>query len=211
MTLADLLVKLDSRIGTAVTTRFTTAKKKEALNTARFRILMQYDIEEFIKESTVAFTSGVGTLPTDYLRIPLEGKRSLWNSTTLAEYQRVTIDRFDDDIDKTWTVKEGSAQIYTADTVTLAIRYTYNPTDMSDDSDDSGFSPLLDEAHVLKAVSILLFDDRQYDIAAAMEQNANRMLSNNISRQKQEYGQQTSSSLENAFQSSRISRRSIIL
>lgn len=221
-TLGNLIIALERRLGTSQTDVFTQAKKEEALNLARREILLQYELEDFIFEATVSFTSGVGDLPSDFLRRARGEEKSLsrrvgkvavrqgfanrdlYNATTGEDYLKVSIARFDDQRDFTWTVKQDASQvkkinIYTADTVDLTLRYVQNKADMSEDTDESGFSPQFDYAHTLWAAYYLLQDTREYqDAAPEMLRRAQVALQAAISRGMDEKGFTTPSAIDEA-------------
>jgi len=202
--LSDLLIKLTIKLGTSVTTNFSEAKKIDALNDARRDILLTWDLQEFITETNLSFISGVGALPSGYLRTIKEldknGKiKDLWNNTTDEVYKRVTITRFDDEIDLTYTEKQGNLYIFDDDTVTLKFRYIYLPADMSTGSDLSGIPVALEEGFIMLAARQLLFNNRQYDTAAMMSNEANKNISNHFKKQRKDYGERRKSSFDSAL------------
>jgi len=203
--LQTLRNKVTRRLGTAVEDFYTPDKKNGALNLARTEILLRYDVDDFIKEdATISFTSGVGTLPTDFFR-KVKGEsnfcRDLFNASTEEDYQRVSIARFDDDISLTWTVKQDGAgdlkiNIFEASTVTLTLRYIEEKTDMSVDTDESGFSSQFDEAHARWAAAILLFDRRLFEEASVLRAEAEDKISEVMSREKLDRGAPTNSKFD---------------
>jgi len=201
-TLSDLLSLLTEKLGTEVATRFTEEKKIKSLNYARKRILLEHDIEEFINDTEIAFTSGVGSLPLSYLRMTKEVNsegvtKSIWTGTDI--YQKVSITRFDEDIDYTWTFKGNNLYIYPADSITLDFRYIYLPADMSDDNDLSGFTAQMEDILITLATWNLLFNDRQYEIAAQMWQQYLLVKNAQFPKYKGDRGISTSSSFNNAM------------
>lgn len=209
--LSTLTLDVTKRLGTENTGYFTEARKIETLNQAAEEILLRYDIQEFITEANVVFTTGVGSKPADYLRkIGRMGQpvRDLWNTTTEQDYQRVDIDRFGDEIDNTWTDKEGSFQIYPADTVTLRLRYVKKFTAMVDSDDESGFPPYLDGAHAYWAAYLLLFHKRDFDTAQFLLQKAQQEIQEGISALAGEKGDVRSGSMQTAILKASPSRGS---
>jgi hypothetical protein len=201
MQLTELISQTTARLGTNVDTLFTEAEKTLALNTVRRRLILEYNLQEFIKVSSVAVASGVGTFPSDYVRIVKEknaqGKTvSLWINEVY--YEKVTPTRFYDNIDYTWTVKQdtagGSFEIYPADSGTYNLRHIYKPSDMSDPTDQSGLPAQFDELHPLMAARQLLFDNRQYDSASAMDEEIAR-ISGGFNKGFSDYGNKRTSSL----------------
>ncbi len=194
-TLTTLQVAVLRRLGTSAIDLYTPDKQTEALNRARKKILMEHNIEDFIRETTISFTSGVGTLPSNYLRrVNPENpkKRDLWNDSASTDYLKVSIARLDDEDSDTWTIDNttGTKQvkIIDADTVTLNFRYIYLPDDMSDPSDDSGLPSYFDDAHALFAAVLLLKDEREIETAAVVEQYYKDELFLALSTEKKEKG-----------------------
>ena len=204
MLLSDLIVQTTARLGTNVTTLYTEAIKTNALNTTRLRLILDYNLEEFIKVDTVAVVSGVGTFPSDYLRLVKENNAknqevSLWLSDNY--YTRVSTTKFYDNVDYTWTIKQdtagGSFEVYPSTTATFNLRYFYKPDDMSG-SDDSGLPSQFDEIHPLMAARQLLFDNAQYDRAAALDEEI-IILSSGFNKGLKDYGSRKLSSFQSAL------------
>jgi len=177
MEFSDIVSRVQRNLGT--TKPFSSADVKDAINRLNLEYHLTYDFEEHITEGTIAFTSGVGTMPTDFLRTVWElqntiDRRDLWNSSTDKDYDRVSITVFDGDIDNTWTEKEGSVRIFSADTVTLAIRYRQYD-EMSDDTDDNLQPKSLDIVFPLNVAYLLLFENRLYDEAGAIQQRLSQI------------------------------------
>ena len=209
MLLSNLLIETQARLGTSVKTRLTTPKQTFALNTVRKRLLLEYDIANFIKEDDITITSGDGTLPTDYIRTTKEldksGKeKTLWLTSNDDEiYKKVSIERFDDNIDRTWATKQDTAgatfSIYEAGTDTYTMRYYFMPDNMSDSADDSGLPIHFDEIHPLLAARQLLFDDRQFESAAQLKAEADRLLSAHFKNQRMDGGAKRTSSFHSGL------------
>jgi len=203
MILPNLLLALTSKIGTEVTTLFTDDKKINALNSARKKIITKNDFQEFVRDSDVYFPSGSASKPTGFLRTIGElnddyNVKDLWNDSTDQDYKRVSITKFDDNTDYTWTIKEGSIKIYPAETVSLKLRNIYLPTDMAD-SDDSLLPAQLDDAHILLAAYILLFDNRQYEPAQMMKAEYESEMSANIKKAVNDFAERRTSSFQDAM------------
>lgn len=138
-----------------------------ALNYARKHLLLNYYIDEFCVETTLTFTSGKATIPTDYLRWV-----KVYNSSD-TEFTRKDVNDFDKDTSNTWTIKDDSGTrkiwVYPTDTTTLTMRYLKLPADMASDSDSSIFNSWWDDAHCMVAAWWLLSNDRQGEAGNKLE------------------------------------------
>lgn len=213
MRLSSLREKVRYRLGTQVQTRYTDGVLNEAINTARRVMLMEYDLELFKKESNVSFVSGTGSKPADYFRNIKYPKRCLYNATTDEDYERVDWDEFDDEVEYTWTEKNASLYIYPADTVTLKMRYFYEPLDMTEVSDDDGLSSMMSEALVWWSAHLILFNDRQFETASYFKQEAKQIIDSAAGRQVADVGRITRNDFENPMQDvdDNLMRQNIIL
>ena len=178
-TLSALTTSTRRALGTSDSGYFTDTLIADALDRAQLEIVEQYEVEDMIRETTIAFTSGVGALPSDYLRrvfpetdgmngsVGRDG-RDLWNDSADEDYNRVSVARFDKDVDLTWTVSTlggtKQVQIFEADTVTLNIRYLKQPASLTA-SVDSGLPSYYDRAHTLLAAFIMLDERREIEAA----------------------------------------------
>ena len=156
-----------------------------ALNYARKYILLNYYVDEFCVETTLTFTSGKATIPSDYLR----RVKLYTTSDATDEYDRVNVNDFDSDISKTWTIKDdsGTRKIWVSpdSTTSLTLRYIKLPSDMSSDSDTSYFNTWWDDAHCLIAAWWLLFNDRQPEAANKLTM-ANELLQTVLRQQSED-------------------------
>lgn len=181
----------------SVTNRFLGAtyiynddKKTFAANAARKHLLSNYEIGEFIRTASVSFTSGVASKPSNYLR----GLKLFNPTTTTLKYDRIDENQFDNNQSYTWTIKwDGTSAykmyIYPADTTTLTMRFIYLPTDMSAQSDDSGFNSYWDEALGAMAAYYTLLFDRQTAAATSMLTWATELTEMALRQQSIESGQ----------------------
>lgn len=141
--------------------------KRIALNFAGQYLLMNYEIPEFIRTTELTFASGVESKPTNYLRYI----KMFTTSDPTEEITRLDENDFDQSISNTWTIKwDGTSayklHIYPTDITTgKTLRYVVNRTEMSDDSDDSGFNSYWDDSLACLAAWRLLSNDRQESAA----------------------------------------------
>lgn len=156
-TLSSLQSKLTRYLGAAYI--YTSDQQTAALNYARKYLLLNYYIDDFVVQTTLTFTSGKATVPTDYLR-----KVKMFDANDVI-FTRKNVNDFDLDITNTWTIKDDAGTrkiwVYPTATTTLYLRYVKIPTDMVATSDTSGFNPFWDDAHCAVAAWWLLFNDRQ--------------------------------------------------
>lgn len=187
-TLSTLKSLVSTSLGTQASNVFTSDKKTSALNWARKHILLKYEVDEFIVESTLTFTSGKATIPTDYLRFI-----RLYDSSDKTEtWSRVTVNLFDNDINNTWTIKDDSGtrkvHVYPTSTSSLVLRYYKLPTDLSADADLTGFNIEWDEAHASFASYYLLQNDGQFERAGYKKREAEEMIERILQSSAQELG-----------------------
>ncbi len=210
MTLDNLLEAVRLRVFSHSVHAFTDAIITSALNDTRKDLLSGNDLPNFVKTVPIVFTSGVGSLPTDYFRRIKEldeysQEKSLWNDTGSQTdnqvYKKVSITRFDENEEYTWKEQNGIINIFTAQSVTLNLRYIYLPPNLSatELSTDSGLPIQLDEWHALATAAKLLFYDRQYDISAQMKQQSDIMLNKHLKRHQFDAGNKIESSYKVAL------------
>jgi hypothetical protein len=200
-----LLQKLSFALGTAETTLYTVDKRKDGINKAIEHILQMYPIPQYRLDTTLAFTSGVATLPTDFVRC-----WKLWNSTNSVEYVMVDPSDFDNNISYSFTIKWNAAILpsggesvycYPADTVTLNLRYSQTPVDMTTDSQITRFPERWDDGIVELAAYFLLTDSRNFDAAAIINKMAREHLTNAWSVEAMRFQDPRLNRLESKFES----------
>jgi hypothetical protein len=164
-----LKTKLTYALGTSETNLFTQDKRNDAINKAVEHVIQMYPIPQYTVDTTLAFTSGVASLPTDFVRC-----WKLWNSGQQLEYVLIQPNDFDNNVSYTFTIKWNTAilpsgaestYIYPADTVTLNFRYGQIPADMTSDSDTVRFPERWDDGIAEMAAYFLFIDSRNYDTA----------------------------------------------
>jgi len=167
-TLGLLKTKLNYALGTSETNLNTQAKRQDAINKAIEHILQLYPIPQYTVDTTLAFTAGVASLPTDFCSC-----YKLWNSSMQLEYVMIQNNDFDNNVSYTFTVKWDTATstekvyLYPADTVTLNFRYIQMPVDMTSDADTTRLPERWDDG-IAELAAMFLFKD-SHDFAAAQE------------------------------------------
>jgi len=194
-TLSTLQSKVDFYLGAQYI--YNADNKTTALNAASLNLLLDYDISEFIVTTAMTFASGVADKPTGYLRYV----KLFTTADPTDEYTRVDENDFDQEIAKTWTIKDssGTQKLFIAPTdVTTGttLRYVKERTVMSDSSDTSGFNTYWDEALACSAAWWLLFNDRQ-PVAAEKLKWATQLIKSALRHQGNENNQ--TPELENLY------------
>jgi hypothetical protein len=204
-TLGLLKQKLSFALGTSETVLYTNDKRLDAINKAIEHILQMYPIPQYRLDTTLAFATGVATLPTDFVRC-----WKLWNSTNSQEYVMVDPDDFDNNISYTFTIKWNAAllpvageSVYLcpADTVTLNLRYSQTPVDMTTDSQTTRFPERWDDGIVELAAYFLLTDSRNFEAAAIIDKMAREHLTNAWSVEAMRFQDPRLNRLESKFES----------
>lgn len=173
-TLGTLKTRLNFALGTSETNLYTNDKRTRGINRAIETILEQYQIPQYVIDSTLSLSSGSVALPTDCLRV-----LKLWNSTNSVEYGLIIAEEFDLNQPHTCTIKwdtVSSAEkiyIYPSDTVNLSFRYLQMFTYLSDDGDTTRFATRWDDAIAELAAHYLFTDAGNYDSAGVKKQTAN--------------------------------------
>ena len=198
-TVSTLKTRMDFYLG--ATNAYSSGDKLVGLNEARKHILMNYDVDEFVVTTTLTFTSGKATIPTDYLR----WVRMFDSTTKTREFMRVDVNEFDKDLDDRWTIKDDSGtrkiHIYPTDLTSEVLRYVKLPTDLSVDSDSTGFNAYWDSAHAAWASWWVLMSDRQ-DASATMIEVAKELSETALRHQDNEIEKNTS--LSTAFDDDKL-------
>lgn len=89
-----------------------------------------------ITTATVTFTSGVGTLPTDFGTLYGEGydaSNNSFNEVSIADFQR-------EEFDRAITVENGTLKVYPTTTPSLSIKYYIKPPTLT-----SAVNPTIDD------------------------------------------------------------------
>lgn len=168
---------IEQKIANTSEVFFTAQMKRQAANDAIQSILDNYDPPELIKRATLSPSSGVASKPSDYYKMV-----KLWavddDGLQTNEYVYVVPDEFDRMADTAayfWTedynVSAAAIRLLIKPTsvTSLQIRYVIAPTEMTDDSTDSGLGSNWDEAVAYGTVAKLLQNDGRYQEAQEFE------------------------------------------
>jgi len=175
-TLGDILILLDNSLGTTESRFFTESKRIQAINTAMKKILMMYDVNEYIHEDSLAFVNGVCAQPTGCMRL------NLLVDSSGNEYELVDFETFKYKQGLTYTVKYDTVTsakylyIYPANSVSLYLTYIEQYTNMTASGDTIRLGDWWAEGIAEKAAAILLRNARMYDVAQDKETSAKKML-----------------------------------
>ena len=175
-TLGQLKLDLTEALGTSETAFFTNSARTNAINKTIREILDQFDVTQYQVSTTIGFSAGIGSLPTDCLR-PLYLVDQYKN-----EYIQQDYERFLENTTNTYKIAYSSTlgyeqiQIYPTTTTSLTFFYMVNPTDLSSDTDTVRFNNTWNRAIAEKAAGYLLLNARQYDVANAKMQYADSLI-----------------------------------
>lgn len=165
-TLSTLKQLLTEKIGNSSTVFHDDTSRIAAINEAITNICEAYDIPQMIKKGTLAFTSGIAVIPTDYFRMV-----KLWytNGSTNLEFTWMPPDNFDDQTATSalyyWTIDynsitSGQSIYIVPNTITSCnIRYLKVPNVLSAASDQTSLPSFFDDATTYWAASILMRDE----------------------------------------------------
>lgn len=176
VTLGDLLILQNYALGATEVRLWTEAMRIQALNTSMKKILMMYDCIEYIKETTLTFTSGVANEPTDLLR------PNLLNDTSAREYELVDFESFKRHVPYTYTrYYDDTNNLYKLRTwpdnvPSLTFTYIKKPTALVASGDTVLLKDHWAEGIAEKSAAILLRHTRQYDVATDKDASAKKML-----------------------------------
>lgn len=157
MTLGELKQALVRVMMNSQTNLYNDDLRGWALNEAVRTVCLQYAVPQYIATSNVAFSSGVGNLPSDFLR-----SLALYDSSSTAPvyYQQVPVTSFIENMAYTFSIQTVSAvdklKIYPTTATSLTLMYVSKPTDMSSDSDTTLLPDTFKRAVAMKAKSFLL-------------------------------------------------------
>jgi len=197
---------LTEKLGTSATSYFTAQARTDAINEAVVDITNNYDIPALFKKSTLSFTSGLATIPTDFFRMV-----KMWHATdSTPEYTYVSEDVFDQTSSTTsnnwWTIDydtgSSTRKIYINPTsITSArIRYIKTPTTLSADGDESGLPTIWDDAVAYRAASILANNANQFDKMQVMDRQANESMARAYGTSKNQGGVKGYSRLRSVYE-----------
>lgn len=174
--LGTLLQKQNFSLGTSETNLYTREKRIDAINLAITQVLDDYDIPQYTISTTLNFTAGTATLPTDCLR-PFK-----ISDNNNVPYDQVDFETFARNIPQTYSVQwstTADAEVVKSSpalTQSLTFWYIQIPTALEEDSDTYRFKSWWDNAIVEKSVATLLLNSRNTDIAQQKEVKANELL-----------------------------------
>lgn len=175
-TLTQLLTKLSRALGTTETNKFTSDNRTAAINTAIESLLEMYAVPQYITTSTLTFSAGIASLPTDCLKPIRLFQADASTSQLTREFLLINQNDFDSHVSNTYTIKYISSveklYIFPAETVSLSFRYLVAPTYLSSGSDTVRFPTRWDDAIVQLAAYYLFSDDNQQDRASSKYQLA---------------------------------------
>ena len=167
-TFGTLQQYLSQALGTSESKMMSTDDRKSAINRAIREILAQFDVEKYINETTMTFSSGLASLPTDCMRPYL-----LINSAQQIEWRQVDLEDFVyGNNSYIYKIKYNEVleieqmQTLPANSMSLTFFYVQNPADLVNDGDTVRFNSYWDQAIAEKAAEILLMNFRNFDAAA---------------------------------------------
>lgn len=175
-TLGQLKLDLTEALGTSETAFFTNSARTNAINKTIREILDQFDVTQYQVSTTIGFSAGIGSLPTDCLR-PLYLVDQYNN-----EYIQQDYERFLENTTYTYKIIYNTStnleqvQVYPQLNSLLTFFYMVNPTDLSSDTDTVRFTNTWNRAIAEKAAGYLLLNARQYDVAQAKMQYADSLI-----------------------------------
>lgn len=175
-TLGQLKLDLTEALGTSETAFFTNSARTNAINKTIREILDQFDVTQYQVSTTIGFSAGIGSLPTDCLR-PLYLVDQYNN-----EYIQQDYERFLENTTYTYKIIYNTStnleqvQVYPQLNSLLTFFYMVNPTDLSNDTDTVRFTNTWNRAIAEKAAGYLLLNARQYDVAQAKMQYADSLI-----------------------------------
>lgn len=183
--LSTYLTLLTQKLAQSNTGFHTTADRNAAINEACLKIADNYEVPELrvkpLPSGTITFTNGLGTIPTDFLRMI-----KLWDTIIpppFGEYTYLVNDLFDDQAvtnsNLYWTIDfdptTASQMFYiispNSSPVTVNMRYIKLPVVMSAPTADSGLTSQWDNAVAYKAAAIL-FNNEHNPAGGVMDQSA---------------------------------------
>lgn len=176
--LGDLLLLQNYTLGTSETNLYTNPMRISAINRTLKTITMMYDLDEYIQESTIVFTSGVGNLPLDCMRPNL-----LTSPTTFTqEWELVDFETFLRHSFYSYTIKYDAssgrkkAHLWPQNSTSLTFTYIQAPEVLAASGDTIRLSSYWDEAIVEYSAAVLLRQSRNYDVAQDKEASAKKMM-----------------------------------
>ena len=158
-TLRDLQ---DQILANSKTGNFEEDERVQALNDARLEVMEYARWPQFRISSTVSFTSGTGSLPTNFFYDEEDLYEANTDGTRKTVYQKVSPVDFVENSSKTYTILDSAGtavlKIFEADTVSLTFWYTKKPwsADMSAAADTTGFAAEFDRVMALLSVAYLI-------------------------------------------------------
>jgi len=172
-TLSTLKTGLNTVLGVAETTFKTEEARTDAINYGLRRILLRYDIPQYITTETVSFTSGVASLPTGCL----EPRKLFLSTAPRSPYLLVRPDDFDLNVSKTYKIAFDTASstekmyIYPASTTSLSFRYL-KLVELSAATDAIRLNSWWDKPIATYAAAHLWKRERRYDLSEELEKQA---------------------------------------
>jgi len=174
--LGELLILQNQSLGTTETRMFTNEMRVQAINTAIIKILMVYDLLEFIQEYAIHLTAGVGNEPTDLLRV------NYLCDLQDNPYELVDFETFRENIGFTYKReynRDGGVyriKVSPQRTGSVVMTYIVKPPLLVNSTDTISLKPHWAEAIAEKSTAILLRNARQYDVASDKDASAEKMI-----------------------------------
>lgn len=203
ITLGALQIGLNSSMGTSETNLYTSDKRIRAINRAVETILEQYPIPQYLIDTTLSFSSGLVSIPTDCLRAV---KLFTSSNGNVQEWKIVNPDDFDNNIYQTakiyWDTSSSleKIKIYPASSTSINFRYVQIPTYMSASSDTVRFYQRWSDVICEQAAYFLFLDSQNYTGAQAKKQSAADLMAKAWQVENARYQSPYENTLESVFE-----------
>ena len=169
-TLSTYKTLLSEELGTSETTFATDTKRVRAINQATRWIGNNYNVPDLQIEASITFTSGIGTIPTRFLK----NERMMVSSTDSTEFPEYTREEFRN-IGRGFTIgydtTAAARRVKVKPTTTTSALWSYfqKPNaSLSADADDSGLPAESDIAVSKYAAYLILYQKGKLDEAKDM-------------------------------------------
>lgn len=204
ITLGTLQIGLNGSLGTSETNLFTNDKRVRAINQAIETILEEYAVPQYVNDTTLSFSNGIASMPTDCLR-PL--KLFISSNGAVQEYKIINSDDFDNNIYQTakvyWdtTSSTEKIKIYPATTSSLSFRYVQTPSYLAVSADTVRFYQRWQRPITEEAAHYLFLDSQNWDGAVAKKKSADDQKAKAWQAENARFQSPYENSVESVFES----------